>query len=95
MILGTWYKWLWSHTTKRPYTYIIRDFYHELPFPFMMVFAGIVWVFQKYFHASVREWVYIAIGVLIGHLFWGRDYIPDEGEIKTYGYKGVPKNGSS
>lgn len=83
MFLGAWYHWLWSHTTGRPYTYIIRDFYHELPFPFMLIEAGGIYLFNHYLHTNWMVWVYISIGVLIGHLFWGKDYIPDEGE-KSY-----------
>jgi hypothetical protein len=57
----------------------------------MLLFAGIVWIFTRYLAAYWMDWIYVSIGVLIGHLFWGMPYIPDEGDNKTkqktYGYK--------
>lgn len=53
------YKWLWTHIGGRPWTYIIRDFYHEYPWIVIPIIAG--------------------LGVLLGHLFFGTPYVPNQG----------------
>jgi hypothetical protein len=83
MGLGNLYKWLWSHTTGRPYTYIMRDFYHENPVLSILGEAWTVLIVNHYWVIHWYWWIGITIGILFGHLFWGSAYVPNEGE-KSY-----------
>lgn len=58
-VLAMCYKWLWTHIGGRPWTYIIRDSYHNHP---------IIWL-----------GVAVSLGILLGHLFFGTPYIPNQG----------------
>lgn len=78
--LGNLYKWLWSHTTGRPYTYLIRDFYHENPILWIFLEAWVIWGINHFFDIEWYVWVFITLGVVLGHLFWGKAWVPDEGE---------------
>lgn len=79
------YKWLWSHIGGRPWTYIIRDFYHNHAILFIFIEAWTVYLFNKFLHTDWRAWVLISLGVLLGHLFWGTKYIPEQpGEGKGF-----------
>ena len=59
---GDWlaqlYKALWSRIGGRPWTYIIRDYYHRWPL-FWLALAT-------------------AIGIVLGHFFWGTPWIPGQ-----------------
>ena len=50
------YRALWQRIGGRPWTYIIRDSYHQRP---------LLWIGLS-----------SAIGILLGHLFWGTPWIP-------------------
>ena len=76
------YRWFWSHTEfwlapgeRRPYTFIIRDFYHQSP----LLSAAAVFLVGK--ALAIVSWhdvfVFLA-GMLFAHLFWGTPYVPNE-----------------
>ena len=77
------YRWFWYHTEfwipkdeRRPYTYLMRDFYHGSPLLTLLIFCTLSYCFGRW-------WVPLAIatllkglglllgGILLGHLFWG------------------------
>jgi hypothetical protein len=74
------YKWLWSHIGGRPWTYIIRDFYHEVEFVVIlgMLALGYYLARRVSLHDFVSILVVLAAGYLLGHLFWGTRYIPGQ-----------------
>jgi len=57
-LLSRIYKALRSRIGGRPWTYIIRDSYHQRP---------LLWLALT-----------TALGILLGHLFWGTPWIPGQ-----------------
>lgn len=53
-MLAKLYRMLWSRIGGRPWTYIIREWYHANP---ILVILGL---------GGLATW----IGVILGHLFW-------------------------
>lgn len=78
--MAKWYKFLWKHIGGRPWTYIIRDFYHEMPIPFIMIEAWVIWAINYFWDVHWWVWLFISLGILLGHLFWSGKWIPGEGE---------------
>ncbi|KKK55223.1 hypothetical protein LCGC14_3076730, partial [marine sediment metagenome] len=69
--LGTWYEWVWQHTTGRPYTYIMRDNPWLLLIPSTGVIAGLARVLPtRYWARVVLIDVVLVVGFLAGHVFW-------------------------
>lgn len=94
--LSRWYAWVWYHTEfwlppkeRRPFTFIMRDFYHQYPFLILLLTgAGFYALGNWGWHISVM-WFFILlgitfIGIVLGHLFWGTKYIPGEQEDPEY-----------
>ena len=85
-----WYRELWSRIGKRPWTYIRRDFWHEFEivnivfFVSVGFFSGIFypwiwyWVMSNPIHLVYLVAIFYIVGVLQGHFFWGKDYIPNQ-----------------
>lgn len=74
------YKWLWSKIGGRPWTYILRDWWDQWEFFWIvgLVCLGI-WLGHNYGWLSViRGWLIFAVGYLAGHLFWGTKHIPGQ-----------------
>ncbi len=75
------YKWIWSYTPlKRPFTYWLRDLWHKFESIWII---GLIAIGVSMGHHY--DWIMVlkilgvfTIGFIIGHLFWGKDYIPDE-----------------
>lgn len=71
------YQWLWERIGGRPWTYIIRDFYHafEWCIIIMLILAGVT--MGK--HLSwLQVWLVLGIftiGYIGGHLFFGKDWL--------------------
>ncbi len=86
------YKWLWSHTTGRPYTYIWRDVYHTAPIVIQVLWFSIGGLIVYNFGwegAGVFAIVYL-FGFLEGHFHWGKKYIPGQEEkLLEEGYKAM------
>jgi len=71
-----WYKRLWSRMGGRPWTYILRDFYHKFEYLIIIGFFSIGYFVHPYL--TTREF-YLITGVgtfcfILGHLFWGKEY---------------------
>lgn len=69
----TLYDWIISHTTRRQWTHILRDQYHDAPLEFLVVWSLLVSLLANLVTAQweLAVWASIAIGALLGHLFWG------------------------
>jgi len=83
------YKFIWYHTEfwldpkdRRPYTYIIRDFYHKHP----ILWTSLVIILGFWLHSWLDMKVVSCIltGILIGHLFWGTKYEEGQQEYPEY-----------
>ena len=92
------YSWFWYHTEvwlhpkeRRPYTYMIRDFYHKHPILtiFITMWAG--YVFNRLCNVSWEVWLVLSLGVLLGHLFWGTKYEEGQQEYPEYMPRGKKK----
>ena len=79
------YRWIWSHTTRRPFTYVARDIYHKLEYIWLVgLFIGGFAVGSS----GLVSWKWLlvimaayTIGYIHGHFFWGKEYIEgEEGE---------------
>ncbi len=74
------YKAIWARIGGRPWTYIIRDTWHEYEWFWII---GLVWCGFLLGH-YIGFWEFIkwlggfTIGYGAGHLFWGTRYIPDQ-----------------
>lgn len=76
------YKWgLWNWIGGRPWTYILRDIWHKCEFVWIIGLIAIGVFLGHHF-----DWIIVleilgifTIGFVSGHLFWGKDYIPDQG----------------
>jgi hypothetical protein len=91
IIAGSNYRVIWYHTEfwikdtakRRPYTYILRDFYHEQPLVacFLLAWAGYAlgrWIMP------IDHILLFCGGLLMGHLFWGGEYKPGQQETPDY-----------
>ena len=71
------YKWLWSRVGGRPWTFILRDFYHQFEYFILLIPLLLGYYVQPYLCAR-DLWIIIGaltIGYVCGHLFWGKKYI--------------------
>lgn len=96
-MISNLYKWFWFNTQvwikkpedRRPYTYLIRDFYHRQPLLFILL-SGIFfyclgrWWWQVSLAVFLMIVVALLIGVILGHLFWGKKHIEGQQEYPTY-----------
>ena len=76
------YKVIWSHTTGRPFTYVIRDIYHSLEY-FVIVFCFLAGAIVKTYASWKTIGIILGIwtlGYIAGHLFWGTKYIAGQKE---------------
>jgi len=73
------YRKLWKRIGGRPWTYIIRDFWHRYEglCIIALVAAGVV-LGQWYFERLLGFMGAFALGYLAGHLFWGTEYTPGQ-----------------
>ncbi len=74
------YKWLWSRIGGRPWTYILRDTWHKYEW-FWIV--SLVWIgFLAGHYIGFAEFLKLlggfTLGYVVGHLFWGSPYIPNQ-----------------
>ena len=80
MRLYDWYKKLWTKLGGRPWTFILRDVYHQTEY-----FAIIVIAVTCFWLGTVWDWETFGIscgmftaGYICGHLFWGKEYKKDQ-----------------
>ena len=73
------YKELWSRIGGRPWTYIIRDFWHKYE-GLCIVALVAIGVFLGRWHSNelLMLLVAFAVGYIAGHLFWGTEYKPGQ-----------------
>ena len=74
------YKWIWSRTTGRPFTYVIRDARQKYPTPWMlgvMVVSIVIGHFLWGWMLLVGFGI-LLVGILWGHLWWGTKWIPNQ-----------------
>jgi hypothetical protein len=85
------YTWLWYNTEfwlepvdRRPFTYIIRDFYHAFPVFYSSIIFLIGYLIGYF--ANLSWWIVIAfyLGIIGGHLFWGAAWKKGEQEWPPY-----------
>lgn len=74
------YKKLWSKIGGRPWTYIIRDIWHQLEFFWIvgLVSLGVYLGHHYDWRQILFGWLIFTAGYLAGHFFWGTDYIPNQ-----------------
>jgi len=78
------YKALWSRIGGRPWTYILRDAWHKLEGLWIIGLVAIGAVMGHWLWESVFGLLVVfALGYVAGHLFWGRKYIPNQGETNN------------
>ena len=78
--LANAYKWLWTRIGGRPWTYIIRDVYHQIEWLSQMtwlVIGGIVGMYFGWPGIGVFIVLY-TLGYLNGHFHWGTKYIQNQ-----------------
>jgi hypothetical protein len=75
-----WYKWLWTRVGGRPWTFIMRDCYHQAPIPTILFLLAVGATLGKYvgWKALLIYLVVLLLGNLVGHLFWGSKYIENQ-----------------
>jgi hypothetical protein len=73
------YKCIWKHIGGRPWTYILRDAWHKVE-GLWIIGLVIIGALLGHFWWHFLFWFLLvfAIGYIAGHLFWGKDYIPDQ-----------------
>jgi hypothetical protein len=75
--MGSWYKWLWTRIGGRPWTFIIRDSWHDWAVVWIMILLTLGFMAASY----VTKMDYLKgigiflIGYIFGHLFWGKPWI--------------------
>ena len=78
------YKWFWSRIGGRPWTFIIRDWWHKFEGLWIigLVACGAVASHYLGLVSVLIGLVIFALGYIGGHLFWGKKYIPDQGKME-------------
>ncbi len=73
------YKAIWSVIGGRPWSYILRDIWHKYEGLCILFMIGVGAVLGHWLWRSIW-WLLLAftLGYIAGHLFWGKDYIPDQ-----------------
>jgi len=74
---------------RRPYTYIMRDVYHKFPLVVITLGSIAIYLIGRYTaQISILVAVSVIVGVLVGevlgHLWWGKSYIPNQQEHPQY-----------
>ena len=83
-MLENWnlYKILWKRIGGRPWTYILRDAWHKVEGLWIIGLIIIGAMLGRFWWNMIFWFLLIfAIGYIAGHLFWGKDYIPDQRAI--------------
>jgi len=72
-----WYKKLWSHIGGRPWTYIIRDVWHEAEWLMQLFWFGLgFWAaFCISWQWGLVAWGIYTFGYINGHCHWGTKWI--------------------
>jgi len=83
-MIGRLYKELWSRIGGRPWTYILRDAWAKLEIIWILALVAIGGTCAHYLglKALLMGLGLIALGSIIGHVWWGNRYIPNQGTNK-------------
>jgi len=76
------YEALWSRIGGRPWTYIIRDWWVDYEFFWIVGLVSLgIWLGHIFtWQAVLKGWLIFSVGYIGGHLFWGKDYIPGQND---------------
>ena len=90
------YKWFWfnvqfwlSPEKRRPFTYLFRDLYHKYPL-IVITFGSIALYLLGRYTTQISILTLLGMvvalftGIVLGHIYWGRVYKPDQQEEPTY-----------
>jgi len=74
------YKKLWSLTTGRPFTFILRDIWHKFEWFWIIALISTgVWMGHHFAWVEVLKYLGVfTVGYIGGHLFWGKEYKPNQ-----------------
>jgi len=75
------YRQLWSRFGGRPWTYILRDIYHEAEWLVQTLFfaIGAAGAYHFPWYVLAAAWSLYTAGYVSGHLFWGTRWRPGQG----------------
>jgi len=74
------YRWWYSRIGGRKWTDIIRDFYHNHPILWTFIVLWACYLFNRVINIHWHDWLLLSAGILLGHLFWGSKYTPNQGD---------------
>jgi hypothetical protein len=73
------YRKLWSRVGGRPWTYIIRDFWHKYEGLCIVALVAVgVFLGRWYSDQLLMLLAAFTCGYITGHLFWGTEYKPGQ-----------------
>jgi hypothetical protein len=73
------YKAIWSHIGGRPWTFILRDAWYKIEGLWIIGLVAVgALLGHWWWHIIPRLLLAFALGYVGGHLFWGKDYVPDQ-----------------
>ncbi len=74
------YKWIWSHTTGRPFTYLLRDIWHKCEFVWILglIAVGVAMGHHYDWTMTLKIIGVFTLGFIFGHLFWGKEWVEDQ-----------------
>ncbi len=78
------YKKLWSLIGGRPWTYIYRDLWHRFEIlmqaQWFWTAVLVLWLLDVNIpiHELLIVWAIYLFGFIMGHFFWGTDWIPGQ-----------------
>ena len=79
-MLEAFYKALWSRIGGRPWTYILRDTWHQYEGLWILGLIAAGGVGTHFFGLSrvLQGLGMFTVGYIFGHLFWGTRYLPGQ-----------------
>lgn len=75
--------WIYPTSKRRPYTFILRDFSYNQP----LLFGSIAFIAGHFLPLTYQQMVIFFSGLLAGHLWWNKDYVPNEQEQPEFNPK--------
>ncbi len=82
------YRSLWSKLGWRPWTYILRDTWHKLEGLWIVGLVAIGALLGHWLWDLIFWFLLVfVLGYIAGHLFWGKEYISDQGNLTKRGIK--------